>query len=80
MRPLELEEKRTLYRFTKLVLVISGVFLLGLGVWYLAGGLLGSVHAPQFWFGIFPAYVGVMMILVSLAMRIEWFTDTRRFW
>jgi hypothetical protein len=69
-----------LYKFTKMLLVIAGIFLLVLGSWYLAGGLLGFGHDPEFWFGIFPAYVGVMMILISLAMRIEWFTDARRFW
>jgi hypothetical protein len=80
LRPLEMGEKRALYRFTKFVLVISGVFLIGLGAWYLAGGFLGIEHTSEFWIGIFPAYVGVMMILISLAMRIEWFTDARRFW
>jgi hypothetical protein len=80
LRPLELGEKTALYKFTKAVLIISGSFLLILGGWYLAGGLIGIEPAPQFWFGILPAYVGVMMILISLAMRIEWFTDLRRFW
>ena len=80
MRPLELGEKKALYRFTKTVLVITGAFLLVLGGWYLVGGLLGTEPAPQFWFGIFPAYIGMMMILISLAMRVEWFTDARRFW
>lgn len=80
MRPLELSEKKTLYKFTKAVLIILGLLLLALGAWYLANGLLGAERDPEFWFGIFPAYIGVMMILISLAMRIEWFTDARRFW
>ena len=80
MRPLELGEKKALYRFTKVLLVFSGIFLIALGGWYLAGGFIGSGHTADFWFGIFPAYIGVMMILISLAMRIEWFTDARRFW
>jgi hypothetical protein len=80
LRPLEFGEKRALYRFTKAILVIAGIFLLILGGWYLAGGLIGGEHSPEFWFGIFPAYIGVMMILISMAMRIEWFTDARRFW
>jgi len=80
LRPLELAEKKALYKFTKAVLIVAGVFLLALGGWYLAGGLVGGGRTGQFWIGIFPAYVGGMMILISLAMRIEWFTDARRFW
>jgi hypothetical protein len=77
---LELGEKRALYRFTKGVLIVSGTFLLLLGAWYLLGGFLGAARSPEFWFGVFPAYIGGMLILISFAVRIEWFTDTRRFW
>lgn len=80
MRPLELAEKKALYRFTKSVLAVAGTFLIILGGWYLTSGLLGRDPSGQFWIGIFPAYVGSMMILIALAMRIEWFTDARRFW
>ena len=80
MRPLELAEKKALYRFTKTMVALVGIFLVGLGGWYLATGLLGLDRTGGFWIGIFPAYVGSMMILISLAMRIEWFTDARRFW
>ena len=80
MRPLELAEKKVLYRFTKTTLALAGIFLVGLGGWYLATGLLGLDRTGVFWIGIFPAYVGAMMILISLAMRVEWFTDARRFW
>lgn len=79
MRPLELEQKRNLYRFTKTVFAVAGGFLIILGGWYFIDGVLIS-HSPLFWFGLLPAYVGAMLILVSFAMRIEWFTDTRRFW
>lgn len=80
MRPLEFNEKKALYRFTKAVLLVSGILLLAVGVWYLASGLIGAERDLEYWFAIFPAYIGVMMILISLAMRIEWFTDARRFW
>jgi hypothetical protein len=80
VRPLELSEKKALYRFTKGLLALAGIFLVGLGGWYIANGLLADDRTGQFWIGIFPAYVGAMMILISLAMRIEWFTDARRFW
>jgi len=80
LRPLELGEKKTLYKFSKAILVLAGATLIFYGGWYLVDGLLQSPHSSQYWFGIFPAYVGSMMILISLAMRIEWFTDARRFW
>jgi hypothetical protein len=80
MRPLEHREKTALYKFTKGILISLGVFLIIYGGWYVGYGLLQDPHNSQYWFGIFPAYVGSMMILISLAMRIEWFTDARRFW
>jgi hypothetical protein len=75
-----LDEKVILYRITKSVLIVSGVLLILLGGYYLSFGVLGAGRSPQFWFGLLPAYMGTMMILLSLAMRIEWFTDARRFW
>jgi hypothetical protein len=80
LRPLELEEKTALYRFTKGILVLLGVFLIVYGAWFIGSGLLQNSHDSGYWFGLFPAYVGSMMILISLAMKIEWFTDARRFW
>jgi hypothetical protein len=79
MRPLELKEKKALYRLTKTTFAIFGIFLLLLGCWFLTGGLLDA-RSTIFWLGLLPAYVGSMLLLFSLAMRIEWFTDTRRFW
>jgi len=77
---LELGEKKSLYKFTKSVLIISGVFLVSIGGWYLGNGVIGSGHSTSFWFALLPAYVGSMLILISVAMRIEWFTDARSFW
>ena len=79
MRPLELGEKVILYRVTKSALAIAGSFLVILGSYYLSILAIGD-HSPEYWIGLLPAYMGVMLILISLAMRIEWFTDTRRFW
>ena len=73
-------EKHALYRFTKAVLIVSGVFLISLGGWYLANGVIGSESSPTFWFALLPAYVGSMLVLISFAMKIEWFTDARKFW
>jgi hypothetical protein len=80
LRPLEFGEKKTLYRFSKVILILAGASLIVYGGWYVGYGLFESPHSTQSWFGIFPAYIGSMMILISLAMRIEWFTDARRFW
>lgn len=80
MRPLELREKRALYRFAKTVLYLCGAALIVYGCWYLVSGLLSTPANSEFLFGIFPAYVGSMMILIAIAMKLEWFTDARRFW
>ncbi|MDA4129928.1 MAG: hypothetical protein OK457_04080 [Thaumarchaeota archaeon] len=80
MRPLEPREKTQLYKFTKTILIFLGAFLIIYGGWSIGAGLVQNPHDSQYWFGIFPAYVGAMMILISFAMRIEWFTDARRFW
>ncbi len=80
MRPLELREKKALYKFSKILLTIFGFFLILYGGWYFISQFLASPHDMQFWFGIFPMYIGSMMLLISVAMKVEWFTDMRRFW
>ena len=80
MRALELRKKKALYSFTKVVLVVVGVVLVVSGCWYLVSQYLEAPNNPEFWFGLFPAYIGAMMILISIAMKLEWFTDARRFW
>jgi hypothetical protein len=80
MRPLELKEKRQLYKFTKVLVIVLGVSLIAYGGWFFAINLFQDPSNLQYWFGIFPAYLGSMLILVSLAMKVEWFTDARRFW
>ncbi|MDG6905260.1 MAG: hypothetical protein JRN20_05680 [Nitrososphaerota archaeon] len=80
MREVELKKKKALYRFTKTVLMIAGAFLLIYGCWFIISQLITVPRNPVFWFGIFPGYVGGMMILISIAMKLEWFTNARRFW
>jgi uncharacterized membrane protein YhdT len=80
LRPLELAEKKALYRLTKTVLVVLGLLLIAYGAWFLLSGMFYDPHDVDLWFGIFPVYLGAMMILISLAMKIEWFTDARKFW
>lgn len=80
MRPLEQREKESIYKFSKGTLFVAGAFLVGFGCWYFVTFLISDPHSLQYWFGIFPAYIGAMMILFGFAMRLEWFTDARRFW
>ena len=80
LRPLQQSEKKSLYKFTKVALCVLGAVLIVYGCWYLVSQYLSAPNNPEFWLGIFPAYIGSMMILISLAMKLEWFTDARRFW
>ncbi len=80
MRPLNEREKIRVYNFTKMALLLAGVVLLLYGIWYILSEYIASPGNPSFWLGLFPAYIGSMMILVSIAMKLEWFTDVRRFW
>lgn len=80
MRTLSGKEKERIYGFTKKILLLAGTALLLYGIWFLISGFVASPENSSFWFGLFPAYIGSMMILISLAMKLEWFTDARRFW
>ena len=80
MRPLEQHEKESIYKFSKGTLFVTGAFLIAFGVWYFVTFLISDPHNSQYWFGIFPAYLGSMMVLFGFAMKLEWFTDARRFW
>ncbi len=80
LRPLQLREWKALYRFTKIVLFLCGAFLIAYGFWIIVSGLFLSTYSSGYWFGIFPLYVGSMMVLFGIALKLEWFTDARRFW
>ena len=80
LRPLQQNEKKSLYKFTKVTLYVLGAVLIIYGCWYLVSQFISAPKNPEFWLGMFPAYIGSMMILISLAMKLEWFTDARRFW
>jgi hypothetical protein len=80
LRAVELKKKKALYRFSKTVLLVGGTILIIYGCWFIVSQFLAVPSNPESWFGVFPAYVGAMMILISIAMKLEWFTDARRFW
>jgi len=73
-------EMQRLYRFTRATLVAAGVFLAAYGAWFFADTFLMDPKDAGFWLGILPIYIGCMMILVSLAMKEDWFTNARKYW
>ncbi|MHB8565778.1 MAG: hypothetical protein ACYC7D_06135 [Nitrososphaerales archaeon] len=78
-RSLEID-MRSLYRFAKTIFASAGVAIIAYGIWFLGSPLLFSQDNPDSWFGIFPLYLGAMMILLSLAMKEDWFTNARKYW
>ncbi len=74
------DDMRKLYRFAKTILTLAGLALTAYGVWFIGSSLLSVQSKPDSWFGIFPIYLGSMMILVSLAMKEDWFTNARKYW
>ena len=80
MRALTSSEMILLYRFTKSTMIVGGAILLGYGAWWLSGPIIYHIGSPLYLFGIFPMYVGAMVILIALAMKEDWFTNARRYW
>lgn len=81
MRILTSREMILLYKLTKTAMFLGGIVLLGDGAWWLATPYLLRIASGPLWlFGIFPMYVGSMLILVALAMKEDWFTNARRYW
>ena len=80
MRAFTSNEMILLYRFTKTAMIAGGVILLGYGAWWLASPFVFHTSDSLYLFGIFPVYVGAMVILIALAMKEDWFTNARRYW
>ena len=73
-------EMRRLYRFTKTMLVITGTVLIVYGAWFFVDSLLLDPAGGAFWLGALPIYIGSMMIIISMAMKEDWFTNARKYW
>ena len=73
-------EMRRLYRFTRATLVVAGVFLAVYGAWFLVDTFLADPENAGYWLGVLPIYIGCMMILLSFAMKEDWFTNARKYW
>lgn len=71
---------RKLYRFAKVAVAFGGSVLVAYGLWLMTRPFFFPDVGPGFWFGLFPLYLGAMMILVSLAMKEDWFTNARKYW
>jgi len=80
MRALTTKEMTALYRVTRGCLLATGVFLLAGGLWYFATPIIFHLNNPLTALGIFPAYIGGMLIIVGAAMKEDWFTNARRYW
>jgi uncharacterized membrane protein YdcZ (DUF606 family) len=78
LREVELKQKRQLYHLCKTLLMVGGGVLVIYGCYFALSQYVAK--NSLFWFAICPGYVGSMMILISLAMKLEWFTNARRFW
>jgi uncharacterized membrane protein HdeD (DUF308 family) len=79
-RALTTSEMALLYKFAKSSMIVAGIVLLGFGSWWLLVPIIYHASAPLYLFGIFPIYIGAMIILIALAMKEDWFTNARRYW
>jgi len=68
------------YRFTKATLILAGSFLSGYGVYFFVTMFMTERDDSSYWLGILPIYIGGMMILLSFAMKEDWFTNARKYW
>jgi hypothetical protein len=81
LRVLTSAEMVLLYKFTKGSMFAIGLGLLGYGIWWLASPFILDIPGGSLWFfGIFPIYVGAMIILIAFAMKEDWFTNARKYW
>jgi uncharacterized membrane protein HdeD (DUF308 family) len=79
-RALTSREMALVYKFAKISMMVGGIILLGYGVWWLSEPIINRTGDPLYLFGIFPVYLGSMIILIALAMKEDWFTNARRYW
>ncbi len=77
LRAFTTKEMGNLYRLTKAIFVFGGIILIAYGSWDL---LQPFANGQISLFGIFPLYVGAMLILIAAAMKEDWFTNARRYW
>jgi hypothetical protein len=69
-----------LFRATRIIFITIGFVLIGYGGWDVLSPFLGDANNAMSWFGLFPLYVGSMLLLIALAMKEDWFTNARRYW
>jgi len=69
-----------LYKLAKSSMIVGGLGLLAYGLWDLLSPIFSRTYSSLYLFGIFPIYVGAMLILIAIAMKEDWFTNARRYW
>jgi hypothetical protein len=80
MRALTTREMALVYRVTRSTFFAGGSVLLAIGLWYVASPIVYHVDNPLIALGIFPMYIGGMLVLLGAAMKEDWFTNARRYW
>jgi uncharacterized membrane protein YvlD (DUF360 family) len=80
MRALTSREMALVFRVTRSCFLGGGALLVVFGLWYIVTPILYHLSNPLLTIGIFPAYIGGMLILVGAAMKEDWFTAARRYW
>ncbi len=78
--PRKEKELIRLYKLSRTGAILVGIVLLGYGTWLLVSSRLSDPSSLSSWFGIFPIYLGAMLLIVAAAMREDWFTNVRRYW
>jgi uncharacterized membrane protein HdeD (DUF308 family) len=70
---------KNLFKISRLIFIAAGIILIVYGSSILSHLFLGA-NAGISLFGIFPVYVGGMLLIVAAAMKEDWFTNARRYW
>lgn len=70
---------KNLYKISRFIFVATGIILIVYGSSILSHLFLVA-NAGISLIGIFPIYVGGMLLIVAAAMKEDWFTNTRKYW
>ncbi len=80
MRALTSKEMALVYRVARSCFFGAGSVLCAFGIWYSVEPFFYHINNPLATLGIFAIYIGVMLILIAMAMKEDWFTNARRYW
>ncbi|HKW03936.1 MAG TPA: hypothetical protein VJN71_01435 [Nitrososphaerales archaeon] len=69
-----------MYKISKIIFIATGIILIVYGSSILTSLFSVGTSAQVSLIGIFPIYVGGMLLIVAAAMKEDWFTNARRYW